>query len=65
MESLIGNFGGLNLDRGRAGSVPPFSRPSPALNTSDITLISHTHGRERRAERGIERKELQEAVKYG
>jgi hypothetical protein len=26
---------------------------TPALNTVDVTLISHTHGRERRAERSI------------
>ncbi len=38
---------------------------TPTLRTSEITLFSHTHGRERRAERGIERKELQEAIKYG
>ena len=35
------------------------------LNTSDITLISHTHGRQRRAERGIDRNNLQAAVKHG
>ena len=35
------------------------------LTTSDITLISHTHGRERRAERGIERRDLQAAIKHG
>ena len=29
------------------------------------SLVSHTHGRMRREERGIERAELQEAVKYG
>ena len=36
-----------------------------SLSTSDITLISHTHGRERRAERNIARLELQAAIKYG
>eukprot|EP00798_Chlamydomonas_sp_ICE-L_P022993 gene22993-30181_t len=35
------------------------------LATSRISIVSHTHGRERRAERGIEKRELQEAVKYG
>jgi hypothetical protein len=38
---------------------------SDALRTSAITLVSHTHGRERRAERGILRRELQAAIKYG
>jgi hypothetical protein len=36
-----------------------------ALNTVDVTLISHTHGRERRAERSIGRVDLQAAVKHG
>ena len=35
------------------------------LATSDITFISHTHGRERREERDIKKRELQEAIKYG
>ena len=38
---------------------------TPALNTVDVTLISHTHGRERRAERSIGRVDLQAAVKHG
>ena len=33
--------------------------------TSAVTLISHAHGRERRAERGIQRRELQAAIKHG
>jgi hypothetical protein len=35
------------------------------LVTEDVTLASHTHGRERRAERNIQRRELQAAIKYG
>ena len=35
------------------------------LGTSDVTLISCDHGRQRRSERKIKRRELQEAVKYG
>jgi hypothetical protein len=35
------------------------------LATQDVTLLSHTHGRQRREERCIERAELQAAVKYG
>ena len=31
--------------------------------TVDVTLLSHTHGRERRAERGISREQLKAAVK--
>jgi hypothetical protein len=39
---------------------------SPAfLITENITIISHDHGRERRLERQIEKKELQSAIKYG
>eukprot|EP00899_Mesostigma_viride_P028369 jgi/Mesvir1/8717/Mv02647-RA.1 len=37
----------------------------PAISTCDVTLLSHTHGRLRREERGIERSELQAAVKHG
>ena len=39
--------------------------PADELRTSDVTLVSHAHGRERRAERGILRRELQAAIKYG
>jgi hypothetical protein len=35
------------------------------LKTSEVTVISHTHGRQRREEREIRKRELQEAVKYG
>ena len=31
--------------------------------TDNVTLISHTHGRLRRSERGIARQELQRAIK--
>ena len=33
--------------------------PAGDLNTADISLISHTHGRLRRAERAIDKSELQ------
>ena len=36
-----------------------------SLKTSDISLVSHTHGRNRRAERDIAKKNLQRAIKYG
>ena len=45
-----------------------FSLGNQSINQSNSTLptlVSHTHGRMRREERGIERAELQEAVKYG
>jgi len=35
------------------------------LNTSDINIFSHIHGRQRREERNIKKKELQIALKYG
>ena len=36
-----------------------------SLRAEDISLVSHIHGRERRAERNILRQELQSAVKHG
>ena len=48
-----------------AFDLDQLSETLPSLRTDDITLISHTHGRERRAERKIMRKELQAAIKYG
>ena len=38
---------------------------STLLTTDDVSIISHTHGRERRAERSIQRRELQAAIKHG
>ena len=35
------------------------------LSTHEISIISHTHGRNRRAERNIRKEELQAAIKYG
>lgn len=35
------------------------------LSTQQVTLLSHTHGRDRRAERGIKKRELQAAVLHG
>ncbi|KAG2501020.1 hypothetical protein HYH03_000840 [Edaphochlamys debaryana] len=43
----------------------PVQAKQPELATSAITVVSHTHGRARREERGILRRELQEAIKYG
>ena len=48
----------------RTAERPSAARPDP-LRTSDISLVSHTHGRERREERGIAKRELQEAVRHG
>mmetsp|Transcript_15147 Transcript_15147/g.37130 ORF Transcript_15147/g.37130 Transcript_15147/m.37130 type:complete len:372 (-) Transcript_15147:7-1122(-) len=36
-----------------------------SIKTDNIPLVSHVHGRQRRAERNIQRKELQAAIKYG
>ena len=50
----------------RAASAPPPPRPVPPayeLRTSEFTLVSHAHGRA--AERGIQRRELQAAIKHG
>ena len=54
------NLGRRNVPLRRA----PHSNLS-SLNTSQVSLLSHTHGRERRQARGIEKRELKEAVKHG
>ena len=41
------------------------SEVDASLRTIDISLVSHTHGRERRAQRNIQRLELQAAMKHG
>ena len=45
-------FSGLSLLGGR----------SEELRTSNVSLVSHAHGRQRREERGIDRRELQVGV---
>jgi hypothetical protein len=58
---------------------PPYERPHKldsldslatrlenlSLLTETVSLVSHTHGRERRSQRNIERQELQAAIKHG
>lgn len=39
--------------------------PSAMLRTDDVPLVSSTHGRERRTQRDISKRDLQAAVKYG
>ena len=43
------------------------SRDSEQISglTENVTVISHGHGRERRLERNIEKRDLQAAIKYG
>ncbi|KAL3936397.1 MAG: hypothetical protein SGBAC_008274 [Bacillariaceae sp.] len=36
-----------------------------SIRTDNIPIVSHTHGRQRRAERNIQRTELQAAIKHG
>ena len=48
-----------------AAARAPLSSSLPLLATEDVPLVSHLHGRMRRAERGIDRTELKRAVKYG
>jgi hypothetical protein len=57
----------LQMPKRAAADVgrPAPGTPAESLSTSAISLISHTHGRERRQERSIQRRELQEAIKYG
>ena len=42
-----------------------FEDSLPSLRTEDVSLISHTHGRARRSERSVMRRELQAAIKHG
>lgn len=55
VDGLDNLFDGLSL--GRAPSVTS-AQAASTLNTSDVTLLSHAHGRQRRQERGIARREL-------
>ena len=55
LEALMKTFPALSLAE-KTNAVP---------RTEDITLISHDHGRDRRIERTIDKKELQAAIKYG
>lgn len=51
------------LDEEEYDAVDELADQLGSLATDDISLISHDHGRERRRERGITRRELQEAIK--
>jgi hypothetical protein len=51
MEEIRASFDGMSV--------------STLLPTEDVTLISHAHGRQRRAERDIQRIDLQRAIKHG
>ncbi|GIL85914.1 hypothetical protein Vretimale_8980 [Volvox reticuliferus] len=53
MDELVHRMSGLGI------------KGSAELPTSSISILSHTHGRQRREERGIDKRQLQEAVKYG
>eukprot|EP00798_Chlamydomonas_sp_ICE-L_P022991 gene22991-30179_t len=64
IESLQERISNLNVSKPSLGGSALVGE-GDLLATSRISLVSHTHGRERRAERGIEKRELQEAVKYG
>ena len=64
LDSLSDLFSAFNIGN-PFGARDGASGAKKPLATSAVTLISHTHGRDRREQRGIERRELQEAVKYG
>ena len=42
-----------------------FADMQQSLRTEDVSLILHTHGRDRRSQRNIMRIELQAAIKHG
>jgi hypothetical protein len=75
--SLNAMMSRLNLSTAQESNAPPVrsrtvSHPSAdqnrldsILRTSEVTVVSHAHGRQRREERDIEKRELQEAIKYG
>ena len=62
---FVGEYGGTREWEQAEPEVQKQEQPNAMLNTEDVSLISHTHGRERRAERSISRIELQAAVKHG
>ena len=55
LEGLYKKFPSLSL----------YEKKSAVPLTENITLISHDHGRDRRLERTIDKKELQAAIKHG
>ncbi len=61
LDQLLFHMAGMscNEPRSRSSAFPA------DLSTSALSLISHAHGRQRREERGIDKRQLQEAVKYG
>ena len=65
LQSLMDAMNNLSLkEQARlAEGLAPV--PNGELRTEDVSLISHAHGRYRRAERNILRRELQAAIKYG
>lgn len=70
-DGLQDAFARLHLAKFTPASSSSSSSPSSSslhgeqLRTEDVTLISHTHGRERRAQRGIDKEALKAAVKHG
>ena len=51
--------------KGSASDYSASETMSTGSKTPDLSLVSHTHGRSRRAERGITKKNIQHAIKYG
>ena len=58
-------FGAPSFPLSSFGAAPSAPFTFSAQATDAVTVVSHTHGRARREERGVERAELQAAVKYG
>ncbi|GAX72732.1 hypothetical protein CEUSTIGMA_g188.t1 [Chlamydomonas eustigma] len=62
LEDLTNGVARIHLaEQGKAAT----NEMSPSVATSAVSMISHVHGRQRRDERSITRRELQEAIKYG
>lgn len=70
MQGIDRLMGGLRIDSLRGHELKHNSAKREredfeGLKTSSISLVSHHHGRLRREERSITRRELQEAIKHG
>ena len=64
IKALLRKMDPAHAAKVTGNDVSSVLRQIDELATSNISLVSHTHGRERRLERDIDRRELQAAVKH-
>ncbi|KAG2450987.1 hypothetical protein HYH02_004259 [Chlamydomonas schloesseri] len=61
-DRLVAGLSSLRLGGGGGAALNGADTTVP---TSAISFVSHAHGRQRRQERSIEKRQLQQAIKYG